>query len=966
MLNETQIVLDRLAAADRTHQKEAGSILLLRSAKCGCAVILAGFVLDVILHLDSDWRLGLSLTMVAGIVLLAAFAWHRAFVRRNRVEHIARLLEIRDPTLGSRLINFLQLKEQARDASLAPQTRALAQQAVENYATGFRPVPVETMARTHEVKRHSKQAAWIVLGFAVLLAACFRITTIEMARFADPFGDHPPYSFTTLAITQPDMPGTTVPFGKGLIVKVKASGHQPKEVFLTFYPPDHPEQAEELPMFDEGGVGFNQQLDNIRTDLVVYAHTKDHESESKRVHIGVILTPLVEKAFVRIVPPAYTNLNPEEKPYDFKGVQVLEGTMVQFRLQSNRPLRDGVVEISESDQAPQNIVLKKSGDNEVTGSFVAKDSGRMRFGVVDESGLPSEGDHACALTVSHDLPPEVHITNPEHDSAVAIDFKLQAQIEASDDYGLTEIRLHRAVNGVYSTPLEFKYDKIRLDSRETVDFNFTEMGVHSGDVISMFAEAVDNAPQPHLSRSQTVQLKVISVEDYNNFLREQSDISITEAKYAQLNDDLQDLLDQQKKLGEEAEKLSGELAKADPKDTPALTQQFDKLIAQQNELNQRLNQQVSRMENFVRKPPVYDVENDLQELLHQQAGNISQSTQANDAATRTIAQRSSPSTGPRQLSPDMLNDFKAASDQQLARLGQSHDETDKKVMQPLEDMSRMQELVKDFNQFESLYKAQADLTQQAQAYNRAGQLGREDQLALQDIASTEEQVGQALQDLGEKLSHDAEAAHDLFPKAARSAEDLRDQIRYNLMVSLAKEATDKMLAGDGDESFQTADRLRAAMERLFGQCQGGNCPSSDELDTYLRLERMVPNHNFAQMSQSRRFGLGKGFGTGGGGEGSGGSSGYAVMDGSNMSVLGNENFAGDRKASRQSSPNGRGAGALALDAKGAAENPDVINGLNPVNRHSAANSAETPLEEYNDVVDSYFKAITTKNAKNGQ
>ncbi len=965
MLNETQPIFDRLVIADRVHQKEAGSRLVLCSVKYVCAAVLLGFVLDVIFHLGSVARLGLLLLLLAAVAALACIAWRRAFVQRNRVEYTARFLESRDPALGSRLINLLQLQEQAADPKLAPRTRDLARQAVEGYAAGLRSVPVESIARTGEVRVQAKRASWFVLGFLAVLALCFSVTTTELLRFLDPFGDHPPYSFTTLTITDPGAAGATVAYGKGLIIKVNASGHQPKEVFLTSYPPGHPEQALTLPMFDEGGVGFNQQLDHIKTDLIVFAHTKDHASESKQVRIGVVLTPRLETAFVRIAPPDYTRLKAEEKPYDFKGVQALEGSRVQFRLQSNRPLREGWVEVSQGEKAAEKIALKKSGENEVTGSFVASDSGRLRLGVVDESGLPSQGDHESGLTVTHDLPPEVHITNPPHDAVVAMDFKLQVQVESSDDYGLTKVRFHCGVNGTFGVPQEFKYDPFRLDSRETIPLDFATMGVKPGDTISLFADAIDNAPQPHLSHSQTIHLTVISVEDYNNFLREQSDISQTEAKYSQLNNDLQNLIDQQRALGDQAQKLSEQLATADPKQKEALAQQLDKLIAQQNELNHKLNNQAARMENFVRQQPVYDVEKDMQAMLQQQAQNVRASTQANDAASKSVAQSSSPSSGSRQLSPQMLSDFKAASDAQVAKLGQSHDETEQKVVQPLQDMSTMQELVKDFNEFEALTKAQTELTQQAQAYNRAGQLSREDQLALKDIAASQDAVGQSLHELREKLGDDSKAAHQLFPKASRSGADLADAIGTNLMEPLAAQATGQMLAGNGDQSFQLADRLRGAMERLFGQCQGGNSPSPDELDSYLRLQHLTPGSNFAQMKRSHRLGTTKGHGQAGGeGAGAEGSSGYAVEDGVSLSVLGNETMASQSKhPSRESSPYGHGAGQLHAADRGSAENPDVINGLNPVNRHSGANVPETEIEEYNDVVDNYFKTIATRKEK---
>lgn len=961
-MNHTQQVLSRLGIADREYQKQAGARFLLGAVKYACLIVLAAFLLDVVFHLRSGWRLALLLAMIGGALTLAAAAWYLAFVRRNRLEHIARFLETRDPALGSRLINLLQLRDLTEDASLAPLTRDLARQAVDGYAGDLTNVPLEKLARTDALRRQFRRTAWALLGFALVLAAFFRVTAVEVARFADPFGDHPPYSFTRLEIVQPGPEGTNVLYGKGIVIRAKAYGHQPKEVFLTACPPDHPDQALTLPMFDKGKVGFDQLLDNIHGELLVFAHTKDQVSRSKQVHIGVVLTPQLERSFVKTTPPAYTGLKPEEKVYSFKGIQVLAGTEVRFRLQSNRPLREGLLEVTSGDLPPRRIKLEKSAENEVSGSFAAADSGRLRFSIVDASGLPSEGDWEGALTVTHDLPPQVQISNPEHDAFVAMDFKLQVTVDASDDYGLHTVRLHRSLNGVYSAPRVISYETGVLTSHETEDLDLAHLGIRPGDVISLFAEAVDTAPQPHLARSKTVRLLVISVEDYNNFMREQTDVADAEARYAELNADLQQLIENQKQLGEAAQKLSDRLARADTSQQEALTRDLDNLLAQQTELNEKLNQQAERMDSFVREHPLYDVERDLQELLRQQAENIRQSTRTNSAASRDIARRSEPANGPRQLSPDMLADFKQESDDQVARLGGVREASEKQVVQKLEDMSRMQELIKDFNQFESLYRTQEELAAQSQAYNRPGQLSREDQLALKELAATEKQVGDLLQQLTAKLRDDAQAAKQLFPKAAQSGCDLADKMEDLRLRPLAEQATGRMLAGDGQQSFQLADRLRGQMAKLFTECQSGNCPSSNELDSYLTLQRLKPGRNFAQMAQSRKFGTASGQQAGMGmGEGSAGTSGYAVVDGSTLDVLGNEAAPRSSQASaRQSSHRAKGAGAMAINTTGAMEKPDVVKGLNPVNRQSGAVASEAVIDEYHDVVESYFKAITTR------
>ena len=964
MLNETQNILERLAEADRAHQKEAGGRFLLRAVKYVCALVLALFALDVTLHLSAGWRLGLLLSMISGIIALAGSAWYLAFVRRNRLEHIARFLENRDPALGSRLINLLQLQEQTHDDKLTPLTRELASQAIRAYSAELRSTPLERLAWTGELRKYFQRAAWVLLGFAAGLAAFFRVSAVEVARFADPYGDHPPYSFTILEIVTPGPTGTNVLYGKGIVVKAHAAGHRPKELFLTSFPPGHPEQAVTVPMFDKGSGSYDQLVDNLRTELMVYAHTKDRTSLSKQAHIGLVLTPKLEKVFAQVSPPAYTGLKPEEKPYSFKSLQALEGSEVRFRLLSNRPLRDGAIELIRGDQPPQRVLLHRTADNEVSGSFNAADSGRLRFNVADVAGLPSQDDWEGALTVTHDLPPEIRITDPEKDAFVSMDFKLQARLEASDDYGLRAVRIHRGLNGVYSAPLVVAYEGVVRDSHEVVDFRFAELGIQPDDVISLFAEAVDNAPQPHLARSQTIRLKVISVEDYNNFLREQTDIADTESKYDALMEDLQHLIDDQKQLGNAAEKLKSQVAKAAPKDRDDLTRQLDDLLARQNELNAKLNKHAERMDNFVRQDPLYDVEKDLQDLLRQQAENIRQSTRTNDAAGREIAQRSSPPTGPRQLSADMPADFKQASDDQVARLGGVQDQTAQQVAQTLEDMSQMQELQKDFNQFEALYQAQQDLAAQAQAYNRAGQLSREDQLALKELAATEKQVGDLLDQLQQKLREDAKAAEKLFPKASKSGQDLADNIDSLRLQPLARQATGQMLAGDGERSFNLAERLRGEMEKLFSQCQGGNCPSSKEMDAYLKMQRsMNPGRNFAQMSRSRKFGRGQGTSLGLGlGEGASGTSGYAVMDNSAMKVIGNEQSPSRGSTSaHQSSRYGTGAGELASKTAAAdLQKADVMKGLNPVNRQSGAVASESAIDEYSDLVDNYFKQITTR------
>ena len=45
---------------------------------------------------------------------------------------------------------------------------------------------------------------------------------------------------------------------------------------------------------------------------------------------------------------------------------------MQFRMQSNRPLREGTLEMIKSTTEIQRVPMTKTGENEVTGTFEAR------------------------------------------------------------------------------------------------------------------------------------------------------------------------------------------------------------------------------------------------------------------------------------------------------------------------------------------------------------------------------------------------------------------------------------------------------------------------------------------------------------------------------------------------------------------------------------------------------------------
>jgi hypothetical protein len=197
-----------------------------------------------------------------------------------------------------------------------------------------------------------------------------------------------------------------------------------------------------------------------------------------------------------------------------------------------------------------------------------------------------------------------------------------------------------------------------------------------------------------------------------------------------------------------------------------------------------------------------------------------------------------------------------------------------------------------------------------------------------------------------------------FPKAGQSAQDIADEMKDMRLVAQANQTTEAMLGGRGEGSAQLSSRLSNDIDSLFCEAckKPGNQPG--ELDDYLKLVRgMSPGRNFQQMMQSRKFGNGAKPGFGPGQQGQGGSDGFAVMSSPETPVLGNET-----RISRDSDSSSRKGQSQAKAKPGnpevALDGADVVNGVNPLNRESEAIQGETPVDQYRELVERYFKAIT--------
>ncbi|MCU0749012.1 MAG: hypothetical protein MUF13_05625 [Akkermansiaceae bacterium] len=951
-------VLETLRQAAAVHARHRAMGFMLRAALWLVAAVPILLVADVLMHFSETLRIAGVVAVGIAFLTVFAVAIGLACFAKPPMLRIARLLESRNPELGSKLVNILQLDADSQSESAAPLTRELAKRAVADAGKALDLSSLPPLAREPRLPRRALHAA-VALGLLALLSIFGgQHVHNQWLRFVDPYGDHPPFSLTHLEILQP-IAGAKVLFGGECTVEVRASGHQPQQLFLTATPIDGITPPVTLPMSARGDGTFVARLENIRHAVELTAHTADEGSRSHKRLLDLILIPQIGSATATIIPPVYTGQKERETPYRFTALQLLEGTKVKFSINSNRPLGEGKMLFEGADPNsvthPLQPAAEGPGDRALA-EIIATQSGRLTFSLVDMEGNAADESPTATLTVSRDQPPAIAITVPEQDALVVEGLSIPIVVDATDDYGLRSMRLHVGINEIFQSidPVTFDAPDTRRH-RLTHTLDLAKAGAKAGDKVIVFAEAVDTRPEPQMTRTATRRMEIITEADYNDRLRQEADVAKIAGKYERLLDRFQEQINEQKRIEEKLAELRKKAAAGEDKEQ-VLTE-FAEAFADQAHLNERLERMAEEMNEFGRENPVYDFEKELEEKLKQQAQAIRESVKENREQAEQAAEKGPPP--PEAPSPEMMEEMEKAATAQRERLQGGSDKAEQEIREPLEDLAQLHELMKDFNRFKDLAEEQRELAEQSKAYENKAQLNAEDRLALRDMGARQRDLAQKLDQLEEKLRHDAEAAKEKFPEAATSAEQLADQMDSAGMSGLARKAAQSMLDAKGGDSHAQAKNLQEEMDRLFEEAaQPGQQGLAQGLDRALRLQRgMNPGDSMRQMQLSRNFRPLPSEGQSG--AGMGGFMASSAMD-ANPMMMGGESLMDGAIAGAISGRGDEGGSGQAGAPTAKIDTPDEAKVDAQSARRTTTPGSSTLLMEYEKVADAYFRRLTTQ------
>ena len=906
------------------------------------ALLAAAAWLDLAIELPPGLRISasaLALIAAATLVIVMLVVALRATARRR----LARRLDAA-AAAGGQIVTGFDLAERYQASDAPPLTASLARMATGRAAEIAAEVSPAVAAPARSARRSWVALAACAATIVLFALAAPRLARTEWLRFSDPYGDHPPYSRTELAVK----PGTTsVIYGSGLDVLVTAAGPQPDEVDLVLVGED---SEETLPMFPEAGGAWKAQLSEIVAPCRYYARAR--RTRSHQYEIGVITVPRLETVRWRITPPAYTGDAAYEGPTPSGGLAGLKGAQVQVWAASNRPLSGGVLSIEEGENRRE-IELRPlaEGSREATGKFEIRAAGKFSLVVADVAGQKSQEPFSGTITPLSDQRPLVRLMEPAEQSLATPTATLPVVVAAEDDYGVSRLQLFRSLNDSRALPLELDVPPVRRspEADETraprrlqqgAYLPLSTYGLEPGDVIKLYARVEDNDPSGAKgTESSVVTVQIISAEDYSRMVRAREGMDVFLSKYQEA----------QRRMESLAQEIDGLRKKL--KDQPADSPASDELRRQVEELSRKLDEEAAAIRDSAQELLPYDLDKALSPELERLARQV-------EAAAEDLR---SAAGKPGAKAGDLEHEMQAL----VERLQQERKDFQENVGEPLELLAEIYPLLEDQQRFIELYHRQRDLAERlASLEDRDGG----DDPALKARMRDLEDEQRALRDQLQRLLDDIEDHAARIPeepeyqKLIDSAREFALAVRSSEAVGEMQRAETGLAEFSGSRGHEGAKQAADILEQFINRCEGmgqegGMACQGLKFAPQEGLPGDCMSNTLAQLLADAGFKQGAGGGVGSGG-------GYSAR----RSTLNNVGLYGNLPARGNPTQSRRGRGRVAQSGAGAAgATADMLQSENAELpgevRASGAGGAFVPIR-YRSRVEQYFQRIAEETGNN--
>jgi hypothetical protein len=937
--------------------------LLRVAAGCGAgwavvaiiALLILAMWLDLMVELPSGLRVIADIAaIIIGVALFARLLV--AAVRGAMPLDLGRRIDIAAGA-GGQVVSGIDLMLSSRGTADSAVSAGLAQLAVERAERIAATVaPARVLSGEPLKLKKVGQALFVV---AVVVAAAFiaapRLATTQLARFADPFGDHPPYSSVTFDVT----PGNTrVVYGGSLDIKASPRGGAVEQAEVVLQP--RGAHQETLPMFPGGDGSWQATITDVTAGGTYFVRARG--ARTRQFDLNVITVPEIRDARFRITPPSYTHRPPYEGPLPQGGIAGLVGTKVELWLKSNRPLSGGTIAFEPNVTAPSpttkpiNVaqppsavssqssppstaeggratsaeMSASSGADEAARSFVITSAGTMRATVVDSDGQRSTQSLAAPVIVLTDDRPFVRLLEPRQLSFATPDVTIPVQLAAEDDYGLSRLQLFRGLNQLRATPQELEVppnQPTRLASQAQLTLG--EYGLKPGDTLKLYARVEDNDPAgPKGAESPVAIIRIISNEDMDRMQLAQEGMEVLQSKYEQAQRRME-------AIDQDIEKLLKQLESLDPNSVLAKEKR-----EQIDELASKMDQEANAMDKAANQDLPYDVD----KAMRQQLKDLTKQVRDAAAEARKLSKKPGLNVG----------GAAGALKEMQKQLQGDRQEVEDKAVKPLDSLAKIFPLKQDEARFVELYARQRELEQRMQSIRGLEKIKDNPQLSarLRDFEDEQQRVQQDLRDLLADIDNHVmqlppEGHDERIDQLRKTSTDFVADVRASTIDQQMAAAQAALADFWGTQAHTSAKDAADTMQKFLSKCSG----MGEEAGTCLKFQPGLSDglgNTVDQMLASMGNGGKPGMGTGNGG-------GYSAR----RSTMNNVGMYG--RLPTRSSPSGGGGGkdgkGITQDAQGGTDTGDAATADALGKNRTAGEAAASVPPQYRRRVGDYFRRV---------
>ena len=496
--------LDSLRDTLYSLQRRQASLVLARqfgfALVAVCIVIAASLVVVANVTASPTVILVVAVASLALLVSIVAIAWRHRHRAQADQRALALYVEEKFPDLEQRLltsIEFSRIEGEPLKGGVSP---AFVEQLIKDARSHveLQRQEVERVGSPREsfIAMAAGLAACLALGLLLQESAQMRQAA---QRLAWPFAseqraDISPAALPIALIVEPG--DIELQRGSPLTFTARVENAQPGALTLRLQ--DDRLNWRDYPMVldaaDTGGATFSYYLPAVLKDSVYLVSLAGDEQTSRQYQISLYDLPNVEQIDVALDFPAYTG---EEDRIEIDGGDIVaaEGTEVSLTITFNKPLASAELQFADagstSGEGYVNSSLTIDG-LKATARFTVKGDGVYRLSATDLQGLQSDAPLDYYIRAIEDQPPQLTLRRPGADQDVMPLEEVVIEVDASDDYGLSEFVLNYAVVGAGDSVVNFlPAEPVRSAQGSTLLY-LEDMEVEPGDFVSYYLTLADN------------------------------------------------------------------------------------------------------------------------------------------------------------------------------------------------------------------------------------------------------------------------------------------------------------------------------------------------------------------------------------------------------------------------------------------------------------------------------------------